>query len=114
VSARRLWGIVLLLALLTPLGLWLPHHLGAGDAWGEWGPDDVGDQVGFVPRGLARMAGLWRAPAPDYAPLGWEDRPLAHQGIAYIVSALVGLTITGAVIWVLAWLLIRRAKTDAA
>ena len=113
-KTRRLWVMVLLLALLTPLGIWLPERLGAGDAWGEWGPDDLGHQIGFIPKGLARMANLWRAPAPDYAPPGWEDRPLAHESLAYILSAVVGLAVTGALIWVLAWLLVRRERTDAA
>jgi len=106
--ARRLWIIVALLAVLTPLGLWLPQRLGAGDAWGEWSAEDLAKQVGFVPTGLARLAGLWRAPAPDYAPPGWEERPLLAQGVAYVLSALVGLAVCAGSIWVLGRLLARR------
>ena len=112
-KTQRLWVVVLLLALLTPLGLWLPQHLGAGDAWGEWGPDDLGDQIGFIPKGLARMANLWRAPAPDYAPAGWEDRSFVHQSFAYVLSAVVGLAMTGGIIWVLARWLARKEEADA-
>jgi hypothetical protein len=109
----KLWIVVLVLALLTPLGLWLPERLGAGGAWGEWGPEELGHQVGFIPRGLARIANLWKAPAPDYAPPGWEGRPLAQQGAAYILSAVLGLAVTGTVIWLLAKWLVRKEKTNA-
>jgi hypothetical protein len=112
-TARRLWIIVLVLAVLTPVGLWLPAHFGAGGAWGEWGPEELGKQVGFVPRGLARIADLWKAPAPDYAPPGWEGRPLAHQSAAYIASALVGLLITAFVIYALGRWLARRETAHA-
>ena len=112
-TTRRLWIIVLILALLTPLGLWLPERLRAGDAWGEWGAEDVADQVGFLPRGLARLTGLWKAPAPDYAPPGWEDKPLFLQGAAYIASALIGILICGFAIWLLGRWLAARERTDA-
>ena len=112
-KTQRLWIILLLLALLTPLGLWLPQRLGASGAWGEWGPNDLGDLIGFIPKGLARMANLWRAPAPDYAPAGWENRPLMHQSFAYVLSAVLGLALTGGIIWVLARWLARREEVDA-
>jgi hypothetical protein len=110
-TARRLWIIVLVLAALTPLGLWLPARFGAGDAWGEWSADDVGEQVGFIPRGLARLSDLWPAPAPDYAPRGWEDKPLAVQGASYIFSAILGLIVCGGLMWLLGrWLTGREAR----
>jgi len=110
---RRLWIIVIALALLTPLGIWLPERLRAGDAWGEWGPEDVEEQVGFLPRGLGRLAGLWKAPAPDYAPPGWEEKAFALRGGAYIASALVGLAMCGAIIWLLGRWLARKEKARA-
>ena len=109
-STRRLWIIVILLALLTPLGIWLPQRLRAGGAWGEWAPEDLEGQVGFLPRGLAD---LWDAPAPDYAPPGWEGRPFALQGAAYIASALAGLAMCGAIIWLLGRWLARKEKVRA-
>ncbi|MDH4179722.1 MAG: cobalamin biosynthesis protein [Armatimonadota bacterium] len=112
-TPRRLWIMVLILALLTPLGLWLPERLGAGDAWGEWGAEDVADQVGFLPRGLARLAGLWKAPVPDYAPAGWEEKPLAVQSAAYIASAVTGILVCGLVIWLLGRWLSTREKANA-
>lgn len=110
---RRLWLVLGVLAVLTPLGLWLPQRLGAGDAWGEWGPEEVGRQVGFIPRGLARLADLWRAPAPDYAPPGWEGRPFSHLSLAYIGSAVVGLGICAGLAWALGRWLTRRERSRA-
>lgn len=112
-SARRLWVIVILLALLTPLGIWLPERLRAGDAWGEWAPEDVEEQVGFLPRGLGDLAGLWKAPVPDYAPPGWEEKPLALQSAAYIASALGGLIMCGAIIALLGRWLARKEDARA-
>jgi len=113
VRTQRLWVIVLLLAVLTPLGLWLPARLGAGDAWGEWSPEDLSGQIGFVPRGLARIAGLWKAPVPDYAPAGWEEKSLAHQSLAYVLSAVMGLAVSGGIIWLLGRWLARKEQTNA-
>jgi cobalt/nickel transport protein len=112
-NARRLWIVVLILAVLTPLGIWLPQRLGAEGAWGEWGPGELDRQIGFVPRGLARIANLWNAPAPDYAHPGWEGRSFAHQGVAYAASALVGLLVTALVIYALGRWLARREGSHA-
>ena len=110
---RRLWIILAALALLTPLGIWLPERLRAGDAWGEWAPEDVGRQVGFIPRQLGRLADLWHAPIPDYAPRGWESKPFAHQGLAYIASALIGIAACALIILLLGRWLSRREETRA-
>ena len=112
-NTRRLWIILLVLAALTPLGLWLPARLGAGTAWGEWGPEELVKRVGFIPRGMARIAGLWKAPAPDYAPPGWEGKSLAHQSGAYIISAVVGLAVVAVIMWWLGRWLSKREKASA-
>jgi hypothetical protein len=113
-KTRRLWLILVVLALLTPLGLWLPERLGAGDAWGEWSPEDLGEQIGFIPRELGRLAGLWRAPIPDYAPVGWEERSFGLKSGAYVTSALLGIGVCGLIIWALGRWLVRRERTRAA
>lgn len=107
-STRRLWATLVVLACLAPLGLWLPQRLGAGGAWGEWGPDELADQVGSVPQGTARSSDLWRAPLPDYAPAGWESQSLLAQGIWYVVSAFVGIATCGLIAWLLGRRLARR------
>lgn len=104
-AARPLWLGLALLMVLTPLGL-----LAAGTAWGEWGPRDFGDPAARAeiaaasggagapaeaPEGLARLASVWTAPIPDYAPSF-----LRHEAAGYVLSAVFGsglvlLTILG-------------------
>jgi hypothetical protein len=81
---KGLWIGLLVLALLTPLGL-----LASGTAWGEWGADEIEKVAGFVPVGLAKLSGLWKAILPDYAIPGWEG--FMKSAVGYIISALVGI-----------------------
>ncbi len=80
------------LALISPLGLYLPQRLKAGDAWGEWGGDTLKDLVGYLPAGFEKLSALWNAPMPDYAFRGWEEKGLGALASAYVISALIGLT----------------------
>lgn len=92
---RALWLAVALLMIASPLGL-----LAAGIAWGEWGVDDFQDSAvrteitqasgnvappERVPDGMARLASLWTAPIPDYAPAF-----LRQESFGYIMSAMAG------------------------
>jgi cobalt/nickel transport system permease protein len=92
---RRLWLGLAILMVASPLGL-----LAAGMAWGEWGVEDLKDPAireqilhasgnvappEAVPHGLERLAGLWTAPFPDYAP-GF----LHNENVGYILSAIMG------------------------
>ena len=54
-------GLVALI-ILAPLGL-----LAVGETFGEWGPEEVKEKLGFVPPGLEQLSSLWSAPLPDYA-----------------------------------------------
>lgn len=110
---RRLVGGIVVLAFLCPLGLWLPAKFGAGDAWGEWGVEDLAAKVGFTPSQMSHLASLWHAPMPDYALPGQEDAPLSHQSLAYILSAFVGIAILGIIVWSLRKWLIGRDKPEA-
>ncbi len=93
---RPLWIALALLMVATPLGL-----LAAGTAWGEWGAEDFGkaearQQIAAAsgqvvppeaaPAGLERLAALWTAPMPDYAPAFLKSRPLG-----YGLSAMFGV-----------------------
>ncbi len=95
-SMRRLWALLGLLLVLSPLGL-----LVAGSAWGEWSPAELADPAAraaiaaasggvalpaATPSGLARLATLWTAPLPDYAPAFLRSPAMGH-----LVSALVGI-----------------------
>ena len=95
-SVRPLWIALALLMIATPLGL-----LAAGTAWGEWGAEDFGNAAArqeiaaasgqvappdAAPAGLERLASLWTAPLPDYAPAFLKSRPLG-----YALSAMFGV-----------------------
>ena len=95
-AVRPLWIALALLMIATPLGL-----LAAGTAWGEWGVEDFGNaevrqqitaasgQVAppaAAPAGLEKLAALWTAPIPDYAPAFLKSRPLG-----YGLSAMFGV-----------------------
>lgn len=62
----------------TPLGL-----LATGDAWGEWGLEDLAEMVGYEPVGMA-TGWEWSSLMPDYA-VG--NLP---EWIGYILSAIIG------------------------
>lgn len=88
---RRLaWGLGAI-ALLTPLGLYLPAKFGAGSAWGEWSAQQIGRVAGYVPSGLAAAEGRWHALLPDYSLPGRHSAPLLALCLSYILSAFVGI-----------------------
>ena len=93
-SQRRLWLAVALLMLLTPLGI-----LAAGKAWSEWSPSEVARPgspartaaatsipEGAVPAGMQRLANLWTAPFPAYAPTFVKS-----AAFGYLLSAMFGV-----------------------
>ncbi len=93
-SPRRLWLAVALLMMLTPLGI-----LAAGKAWSEWSPAKfamVGSQAqvaaaanvptGTIPTGMQRLANLWTAPFPAYAPSFVKS-----STFGYLLSAMFGV-----------------------
>ena len=82
---RKLWFALGAFMILSPLGL-----LATGTAFGEWGVDQLVDEVGFIPTGLQKMADIWsHAPLADYAIAGF-DGSLLHSALGYILSAVVG------------------------
>jgi len=108
---KKLWTGIGVMALLTPIGLILPEKFKAGDAWGEWGTDTMKEMLGFVPKGLERLSGLWNPPMPDYSFGGGNAAP-AVQYMAYIVSGILGI----ALVWVAALaikkILLKRTAND--
>jgi hypothetical protein len=89
---KKYWIFLAILAILTPVGIFLPQWFNAGDAWGEWGVDVVKQQVGYEPAQMKKTADIYHAPVPDYNFFD-EEAPLAKQAIAYIVSAFLGIGI---------------------
>lgn len=92
-TTTKLWIGVGVLIFLSPLGLIIPDRFHAGGAWGEWDAEELRKLTGYVPKGLEKLSNLWKAPMPDYAFKGWESKGLSHLSVAYIVSAIVGITV---------------------
>jgi len=95
---QRLAIGLLVLAVLTPLGLYLPSLFHAGSAWGEWGPDEIGQHAGYVPSGLKRLDSSWHALMPDYALPNQGSSKLPSLSLTYIGSAVLGVLVIGSVV----------------
>ena len=80
----------------TPLGL-----LATGDAWGEWGLEDLAQMVGYEPAGMA-TGWEWNSLMPDYA-IG-----SLPEWIGYILSAVIG----AALLIIIFRLLVGMAKPE--
>jgi cobalt/nickel transport system permease protein len=103
-SLGPLWITLGLLLVLTPLGL-----LAGGVAWGEWQASAFSDPAArhamaaaslgqsppaAAPSGLERLASIWTAPLPDYAPPF-----LRSPAVGYLLSGMFG---TGLVVLAIA------------
>ncbi|HYI96284.1 MAG TPA: cobalt transporter CbiM [Bryobacteraceae bacterium] len=114
-STRRLWMVLGILLMLTPLGI-----LAAGTAWGEWGASDFADpearkQIAAAslnaplpvhpPQGLAKLSSIWTAPVPDYAPVF-----LKSESFGYMMSGIFGVGLVIFASQIVAWI-VRRART---
>jgi len=92
---KPLWIALAALLVLTPLGI-----LAAGAAWGEWMPEDFSSpqarqQIAAAssnqsppikaPEGLKKLASIWTAPMPRYAP-----PLLKSEKFGYFLSAMAG------------------------
>lgn len=108
------WGVLAVVLLLTPLGI-----LASGAAWGEWAPKDFAYSAArakiaavssnamapaSAPVGLARLAELWTAPLPAYAP-----HFVKSAAFGYLLSAMFGVGLILGVSW-LAQRMMRTAK----
>jgi cobalt/nickel transport system permease protein len=93
-SPVRLWWIVAILMMCTPLGI-----LAAGTAWGEWASADLASakesaqiqgrtpsQPSSVPAGMDRLSRVWTAPFPSYAP-----KFIRSASFGYALSAMFGV-----------------------
>jgi cobalt/nickel transport system permease protein len=75
------WGLILGLICLTPLGL-----LATGTAWGEWSREEISGLAGYTPQGMSD--GLdYSAMLPDYSVSGLPE------AAGYVVSAVLGVAI---------------------
>lgn len=85
-------GLIALI-ILAPLGL-----LAVGETYGEWGPKEIQEKLGFVPPGLEQFSGLWNAPLSDYTFPGGGDS-MTVSSAAYILSAVIGVVVSGGLLY---------------
>ncbi len=112
---RTLWGALAALMIATPLGL-----LAAGTAWGEWRAKDFQEPASrqeiaavsrdiappsAAPQGLERLAGVWTAPLPSYAP-GFLKSP----AVGYLMSAMLGTGVIISLFLLVGWMARSRAR----
>jgi cobalt/nickel transport system permease protein len=112
-ATRPLWIAVALLMILTPLGI-----LAAGTAWGEWTSRDFSNpairkQIAAAsghmapplqaPKGLRRLASLWAAPFPRYAPTF-----VRSAAFGYMLSAVFGCGFVILLSVMIGWLIARK------
>ena len=99
---KVLFIALIVLMVLVPIGL-----IASGTAYGEWGPDELQQAVGYVPAGLQNLNGLWSAPLADYDLPGQHDT-IPTQTPGYYVSAIVGVLIASAVAYGVGKAIIKR------
>jgi hypothetical protein len=92
-TVQKMWLGLAVLALASPIGIILPARLKAGSAWGEWSPGELEKRLGYLPQGMHKLAEIWQAPLPDYAFKGGDILGLSTQSLAYLGSALIGITV---------------------
>lgn len=99
---KLLWALGAL-AVLTPLGIWLPELAGSGETWGEWAPERLRELLGYVPEGLRGLSDLWEGPLEDYGQSGNK-----WSALKYIASAAIGVVSVGAAVFAIAKLAVKK------
>ncbi len=98
-----------IVVVLTPLGILIPMVFNAGSAWGEWDTETLKKLVGYIPEGVKRYSGIWKAPFPDYT-LGGENASVLVQMISYIAAGIIGIAIVSLIIYIMTKFLIKNEK----
>ena len=93
---------LVVLVVIVPIGL-----IATGTAFGEWGPDELQQAVGYVPSGLEHLSGLWTPLLPDYDFPGGHDT-LPTQAPGYYVSAIIGGLLCAGAGYLVARVIIKR------
>jgi len=104
--SRWVWGALIALVALTPIGLLAP-----GTAWGEWSRGELQNLgLGYIPGGFDQWSSFWNAPLSRY------DLPALNNSTAgYLLSALLGVAVVVGAIFGLGWMLQRfGARTQKA
>lgn len=109
----KVLAALVVVAVVTPVGLYLPEIMKAGSSWGEWSLREIRSMIGYTPAGMQKTADTWKAPMPGYAPPGQEQAPLPRRSAYYVFSALAGLLLCGAAGWLVARRLAGRKRPPA-
>lgn len=92
------------LILLTPLGL-----LATGTAFGEWSLEEIRQQLGYVPKGLAAMGDRWQSLFPDYSFPALGGGTLGSV-TGYLLSAVIGILLILGLIFISSKLIVKEPK----
>ncbi len=95
-----------IMIVLTPLGL-----LATGTAFGEYGAEEIKEQLGYVPHGLNAASEWWKALLPDYSLPAFGGSRLGTAGV-YILSAIVGFLLIYAIIFISSRLALKQHGED--
>ncbi len=106
---KRIIITLVALVLLTPVGILLPIFVDAGDAWGEWSARTVAKLIGYVPQGLAKYEGIWKAPLAGYT-TGGHDTSIVRQSFQYLISGVIGAALALIVAYIVSKMIIRNGK----
>ena len=106
---KKLLAGLLIMALLSPLGILLPKKFNSGNAWGEWGADKIERLIGYMPEGMKKIAGIWKAPVRDYN-FGGENAPIAAQALYYIISGFLGIIAAVSLVYLISRLFVKNGK----
>ena len=91
------------LVIIVPIGL-----LATGTAFGEWGPDDMQQMIGYIPAGLSQLADLWHAPLQDYDFPGGHET-VVTQAPGYYLSAVLGVCLCFGVMYLIGKAMVKRS-----
>jgi len=106
---KKLLVGLLIMALISPIGILLPKKFRAGAAWGEWDNDKIERLIGYVPEGMKRIGGIWKAPVRDYN-FGGANAPLVTQSLYYIISVFLGIIVAVSVVYLISRLFVKNGK----
>src|SRR3989338_1339276 len=100
----KLWIVIVILIILSPLGVIIPAYFKAQYAWGEWDTDQLKQLIGYVPKGFDKLCKLWKAPIQDYT---FSDN-CKLVNIDYMMSAFMGVFIVILTCYVLMKLIVKK------
>ena len=103
-TKKKYWYALIALIIFAPLGL-----LAQGTAFGEMSGTELKSKIGYIPQGMAKLGGKWKALLPDYSIPGYNTT-FFKSSLGYIFCAIVALVVILAITGIVS-LLIKRKNT---